>query len=107
MMKESACESTIPLTELVFKISNRILRIADAEDNESTEPNMVCDYNIISGFEIQFIIFKQIQLLYAVYRYSLKYTCYMSEILFPSPLAPLQYLSFKYHRIIKLKSTVS
>jgi hypothetical protein len=40
MTKESSCESTIRMTELVFKISNKLLRIADAEDNESTEPNM-------------------------------------------------------------------
>jgi hypothetical protein len=33
MMKESSCESTIPFTELVFKISNKLLLIADAEDN--------------------------------------------------------------------------
>lgn len=94
-------KAQFPSQKCVFKFSNKLLLIAVAEDTESTEPNMDCDYNIISGFEIQFILSKQIQLFYNV-----KYISYMSEILFPSPMALLQYLCFKYHRIIKLKSTV-
>lgn len=45
IMKESSCGGTILFTELVFKISNKLLLTADAEDNEPSEPHMDCDNN--------------------------------------------------------------